>query len=384
MNTLAEKVLQQLGSIVVILDEEGDAQYVSPSVKNVLGFEPHFLMGSGWLTHTRMNEAERVIVKSDLRKIAEGIQKNHSYERMLRTSSGGQKWIHWNTVSADDGKFIGIGYDITQQKQREDLLTQRTKDLQERNQEMESGLRYAQRIQSAILPQENELKRKFRDAFVYYKPKDIVSGDFWWLHETDDSVYVAVIDCTGHGIPGALMSVLAHSVFREVFINRNPGSTSRILELLDEELFIALNKEHPHNPYPDGMDVALCRFLKHSNTLEYSGAYRPLVLFRDGVMQEIAASRYPIGYYNNVPKKFETTTLQLRSDDVLFMFSDGYADQFGGEREKKLNKRGFRELLQTIHTMKGEEQSSFLDYALTNWKQQYAQTDDITVVGIRY
>jgi serine phosphatase RsbU (regulator of sigma subunit) len=131
------------------------------------------------------------------------------------------------------------------------------------------------------------------------------------------------------------------------------------------------------------MDVALCRFIKAERLVEYSGAYRPLVLFRDGVMQEIAASRYPIGYYNNVPKKFETTTLQLRSDDMLFMFSDGYADQFGGEREKKLNKRGFRELLQTIHTMKGEEQASFLDYALQNWKQQYAQTDDITVVGVR-
>lgn len=383
MNELTEQVLQQLGSIVVILNEQGSAEYVSPSAETMLGFAPEKLLGHGWLTHTRTDENERISVMQDLIRIRRSQQRGVSYERLLRTASGGQKWILWNTVPSNDGKLIGIGYDITRRKQREDLLAQRTKDLQDRNQEVEASLRYAQRIQSAILPDLPELQRTFRDAFVYYKPKDIVSGDFWWHYESEDAVYVAVIDCTGHGIPGALMSVLAHSVFREVFVNKRVSEPSEILEEIDKELFVALNKEHGHRPYPDGMDIALCRFEKGLRRLQFAGAYRPLVIARDGQLLEYPASRYPIGYYFNVEKQFTTWSCELQENDCVFLFSDGYADQFGGEKEKKLNKRGFRDLLNTIQTMNGEEQYSFLDYALNNWKQDYPQTDDITIVGLR-
>jgi len=383
MNKLTEQVLQQLGSIVVILDQQGSAEYVSPSAEAMLGFTPEKLLGHGWLTHTRTDENERINVMQDLIRIRRGVQHNVSYERLLRTASGGQKWILWNTVASDDGKLIGIGYDITRRKQREDLLTQRTKDLHDRNQEVEASLRYAQRIQSAILPEPSELCRTFRDAFVYYKPKDIVSGDFWWYHESDDAVYVAVVDCTGHGIPGALMSVLAHSIFREVFVNKQVSEPSKILEEIDKELFIALNKEHAHRPYPDGMDVALCKFEKDLRRVHFAGAYRPMVIVRDGALLEYPASRYPIGFYFNVEKQFTTWSCDLRENDCIFLFSDGYADQFGGEKEKKLNKRGFRELLTTIQPMNGEEQHAFLDYALSNWKQNYPQTDDITIIGLK-
>lgn len=383
MNTLTEQVLEQLGSIVVILDEQGNAEYVSPSAEQMLGFTTDKLLGQGWLTYTRTDENERVEVIRDLIRIRKGIKHNASYERLLRTASGGRKWIHWNTVASDNGKLIGIGYDITVRKQREDVLAQRTRELQERNLEVESGLRYAQRIQAAILPEVDTLKKTFTDAFVYYKPKDIVSGDFWWTHETDDALFVAAIDCTGHGIPGALMSVLAHSVFREVFLNRQLDEPSEILRAIDEELFQALNREHTHKPYPDGMDVALCRFDKSLSRVDFAGAYRPLVIARNGQLMEYPASRYPIGFFCNVEKQFTTWSCNLQKGDCLFLFSDGYADQFGGERDKKLNKRGLRELLSTIQEMNGDEQVSFLDYALNNWKQDKAQTDDITVIGLR-
>jgi PAS domain S-box-containing protein len=383
MNSLTERVLQQLGSLVVILNETGQAEYVSPSSEKMLGFVPEQLLGHGWLALTRTNEQERVEVIQDLIRIRKGLKESVTYERLLRTASGGQKWILWNTVAADDGKLIGIGYDITRRKQREDLLAERTRELLERNTEVESSLRYAQRIQSVILPAADDLRKYFSDAFVYYKPKDIVSGDFWWLYETADAVYVAAIDCTGHGIPGALMSVLAHSVFREVFTRLKSTDPSAILHELDRELFIALNREHAHKPYPDGMDVALCRFDKHAKRMAFAGAYRPLVIARDGDLMEYPASRYPIGFYFNVEKRFTTWTMDLQENDCVFLFTDGYADQFGGEKEKKLNKRGFRELIRTVQSMEGDEQHSFLDYALSNWKQQYPQTDDITVIGIR-
>lgn len=383
MNSLTEQVLQQLGSLVVILNEAGEAEYVSPSSQKMLGFMPEQLMGHGWLTHTRSDERERVEVIQDLIRIRKGLKESVTYERLLRTASGGQKWILWNTVAADDGKLIGIGYDITQRKQREDILAQRTRDLHERNLEVESSLRYAQRIQAAILPSVADLRTYFRDAFVYYKPKDIVSGDFWWLYATDDSVYVAAIDCTGHGIPGALMSVLGHSIFREVFSRLKTNDPSAILHEIDRELFIALNREHTHKPYPDGMDVSLCRFDKNGKRLSFAGAYRPLVIARNGELMEYPASRYPIGFYFNVEKRFTTWTLDLEPDDCVYLFTDGYADQFGGEKEKKLNKRGFRELLTTLQRMEADEQHSFLEYALSNWKQDYPQTDDITIIGLK-
>jgi PAS domain S-box-containing protein len=383
MNTLTEQIIQQLGSIVVILDDQGNAEYVSPSAQTVLGFSPEQLHGQGWLNYTRTDESERMHVIRDLIRIRKGIGENVAYERLLRTSSGGQKWILWNTVASEEGKLIGIGYDITRRKQREDLLAQRTLALQERNQEVESSLRYAQRIQSVILPDVAALQRLFPGAFVLYRPKDIVSGDFWWLHETETSVYVAVIDCTGHGVPGALMSVLAHSIFREVFFNRQLEDPGRILHEIDHELFLALNRENHGRPYPDGMDIALCCFRKDKRQLEFAGAYRPLVIVRGNTMQELAANRYPIGFFSNVEKKFVTHTFALEEGDCIYMFTDGYADQFGGQKEKKLNKRQFRELLSTIAPMEGNEQLAFLEYALVNWMQQYEQTDDITVVGLK-
>ena len=382
MRTLTEQVIAQLGTIVVVLDEHGQAEYVSPSALAVLGFHPEDLLGEGWFALTRTEDAERKRVKEHLEMIRQGKNPPAPYERLLQTAFGRHKWILWNTCSAD-GKLIGIGYDITERKRQEELLAKRTNDLDERNREMESSLRYAQRIQEAILPSVEELRHSFNGAFVYYKPKDIVSGDFWWHYEKENIVYVAAIDCTGHGVPGALMSVLAHSVFREVFINKALDDPAEILHAIDKELFAALNKEHGHQPYPDGMDVALCRFDKRTYELRFAGAYRPLMLVRNGEITEYRACRYPIGFYNDAVKQFTTMQIGLQEGDMVYLFSDGYADQFGGEKKKKLNKGRFRELLCTISTMNMEEQESFLEYALVNWKQEEPQTDDILVIGLQ-
>jgi PAS domain S-box-containing protein len=383
MNALTEQIIDRLGTIVIVLNENGLAEYVSPSSYPLLGFHPEELLGDGWLMRTRFDENERTDVVRHLTRIQNGTTPPLSYERLLRTAYGGQKWILWNTSPAGEGKLIGIGYDITERKRKEELLLQRTNDLDERNKEMESSLRYAQRIQAAIMPDVNELRRSFSDAFVFYKPKDIVSGDFWWYHETSENVFVAALDCTGHGVPGALMSVLAHSILREVFFNRGLNDPAEILREIDEELFIALNRESSHRPYTDGMDIALCCFEKKQKHLHFSGAYRPLLLARKGELIEYPASRYPIGFYSDVEKHFSTCTIELEEGDTVFLFSDGFADQFGGEKEKKLNKKRFRELLSSINGMKSDEQESFLEYALVNWKQEFPQTDDILVMGLK-
>ncbi|MBI3510455.1 MAG: SpoIIE family protein phosphatase [Bacteroidetes bacterium] len=383
MRTVHEKTIENSGAIVVVVDNDGKAEYVSASVKDVLGFQPEKLLGEGWFAFTQINSGERESVLEHLSGVTSGSAVAIPYERLLRTAWGGQKWILWKTSRADDGKLLGIGYDITERKIKEQQLEKRTRDLAERNREMEASLRYAKRIQDAILPSPAALQEFFPESFVFYKPKDIVSGDWWWMHETENEIYVAAIDCTGHGVPGALLSVLAHSIFREVFVNRKFYSLSEILHEIDRELFSALNHDHTSDPYLDGMDVALLRISKDKNAVGFAGACRPLLLKKENEWIEFKSDPYPIGFYSGMNKKFTERVIDVKKGDTIFLFSDGFADQFGGQRNKKLGKKAFRELLLSLGGMNGNEQESFLEYSLNNWKQEEEQTDDITVIGLR-
>lgn len=196
-------------------------------------------------------------------------------------------------------------------------------------------MQYAKRIQESILQPPEKLNQLFEQSFILYKPKDIVSGDYYWFYETDQYKFVAAVDCTGHGVPGAMMSMVANSIFKEVFINRQLTIPSIILKGLDEELNKAVNTNQEAN-FNDGMDVSLIRVDKTTNELVYSGAFRNLLVLRNKEVIELKGSRYPIGFYSGIEKIFDETTFQLQKNDNLFLFTDGYIDQFGGERNKKI------------------------------------------------
>jgi serine phosphatase RsbU (regulator of sigma subunit) len=310
-------------------------------------------------------------------------------ERMLTTASGQVKWLTWNISLLPDNSIIAIGNDVTKRKLYEQHLHKAHQDLLEKNKEIISSIEYAERLQQAILPNVFELKNSFKgNAFVLYKPKDMVSGDFYWHYKIGNKIYIAAIDCTGHGVPGALMSLIAHSIFKEVFITMQLNNPAEILYALDTELFNELNKNKQHTPYPDGMDVALCCLDLNTNQLEFAGAMRPLLIVRNKEIIEIKPSRFPIGFYKDISKQFVTEKIALQPNDAFYIFSDGYIDQFGGDTSvhkdgKKLNKARFKELLLTINEMEIEEQETFLEYALSNWKQQIEQTDDILVIGVK-
>ncbi|HET6992724.1 MAG TPA: SpoIIE family protein phosphatase, partial [Bacteroidia bacterium] len=170
-------------------------------------------------------------------------------------------------------------------------------------------------------------------------------------------------------------------IFKEVFVNRTIMDPAALLHEIDRELFATLNKNHAVDPYKDGMDVALCRYDKLSGVLHYAGAFRPLIVVKKGNIHEIAACRYPIGFYDHADKFFSTRQIRLEKGDTCYIYSDGYADQFGGEKGKKLNKPRFLDLLLTVQEMTMDEQRDFLDYAHNNWKQKEEQTDDIAVIG---
>jgi serine phosphatase RsbU (regulator of sigma subunit) len=214
-----------------------------------------------------------------------------------------------------------------------------------------------------------------------YLPKDIVSGDYYFFYENEENKYVAAIDCTGHGVPGALMSVIANSLLKEVFYNKNLTQPDEILYALDELLFDSLNKNNQDEIRYDGMDISLCSINKKTNVLNFAGAMRPLFLVRENELTEIKGSKYPLGYYFE-KKQFILNTIQLKENDQLYLTTDGYADQFGGNKNKKLNRKAFKELLLSLNGMSGDEKNSFLDYSLRNWKQDEEQTDDVLVIGV--
>ena len=382
---IKNNILDQLNTLVLTVNKYGNIEYVSPSAKQLLGYEPNTLLGDGWWELTRLNVLDRVANKKEILSLLGSGQysTSWSFERELTTLNGTTKWILWNVSLNKDKTLLGVGQDITLRKNMELQLLSANKKLELQNSEIIESIQYAKKIQDAIIKDPDTLKQYFSDAFILYKPRDVVSGDFYWYHKKGNKIFVAAIDCTGHGVPGALMSVIANNVIKEVIVKQGLEDPGEILHAIDKELGIVLSKEDGTVKASDGMDIALAVFDFNNNTLAFSGAYRPLVLIRDKEIYEYRGSKYPIGFFQEVDKKFETNYIPIQTNDSVYFFTDGYIDQFGGEHNKKLNRKRFYELLQSTQNMEFEEQRSFLDYAFNNWKQDELQTDDILVMGIK-
>lgn len=380
---IQEQILDKLNALIVVLNSDGSADYVSKPAQQLLGYKSDELLGYNWWETTRFSKPEGIEVKKKILNLFKSKNgSSQTFEHLLKTSYGGQKWVRWNVSYLNDEQLIGVGYDITEKKLGEKKLIEQNERLMEQNKDITSSIVYAKRIQESILQPHEIIKSIFKNSFLLYKPKDIVSGDYYWFYEDETYRYAAAVDCTGHGVPGAMMSMVANSAFKEVFLNRritNPGS---ILQALDEELEKAFTK-HSGEPFNDGMDVGLIRIEKITNELQFSGAFRSIIISGEKGLTEIRGSRYPIGFYSGVDKVFETITVQLQKNDCVYLYTDGYVDQFGGENAKKLNKVNFKELIKTASEMDMTEQEAFLEYSFNNWKQNEEQTDDVLVIGLK-
>lgn len=380
MNNI-KAILKQINNIILLLDNEGEVKYVSPSVKNILGFQPEELLGENWFIKTSYNvdiDSLRTSVLDQLEKSLYhgGVQS----ERLVKTSYGSEKWFLWNTSVANDGLILSIGTDITDKKRKETELSRKTEELFERNEEIQDSLEYAKRLQSVILPDESNFSNFFGDSFLYFSPKDKVSGDFYWYYEDEKNVFAAAVDCTGHGVPGALLSVVGNSLLREIVIKREITDPSDILTELDKGLLEAMSKNNELIAR-DGMDIALIKVEKISSKLSFSGAYRPLIIISEN-LNEIGGSRYPIGFYQADNKKFEEHTVELKKGDRIYMFSDGITDQFGGPDNKKFKKTQLKDILQKTRDFTLLEQKEYIQYSFKNWQQSNYQTDDVLLIGL--
>jgi phosphoserine phosphatase RsbU/P len=263
-------------------------------------------------------------------------------------------------------------------------ITKQKEEIEEQKKDIEDSIKYAKRIQTAILPPDKYLSELFKDIFILYKPKDIVSGDFYWVNQKGNKSYIAAVDCTGHGVPGAFMSIVGNDQLNYAVHVQNKEAPGEILNELNIGVTKTLRQQKGVNTLRDGMDIALCSFDFERKELEFAGAKNNLYLLRDGVLQEIKADRHPIGaYIDEDLKEFTTQKIQLIKDDLIYIFSDGYADQFGGEKGKKFKYKNFKDLLIEIHKLQIDQQKTLLDETLINWQGDIEQLDDILVIGIK-
>jgi ligand-binding sensor domain-containing protein/serine phosphatase RsbU (regulator of sigma subunit) len=253
-----------------------------------------------------------------------------------------------------------------------------------KNRNITDSINYAKRIQEALMPSEKNFKKILPESFVFHQPKDIVSGDFFWVSERGNKIYVAAVDCTGHGVPGAFMSIIGFELFRNITHSRGVDDPSQILSILNHE-FEEIFRDVENFTFKDGMDIAFCVIDKSTRILEFSGAVNPIYLIRDNKITEIRGSRFSVGLDDNCEEEqtFENKQIVLQEDDMFYLFSDGYADQFGGTEGKKFKYRRFRHLLLTIHQYSIEEQKRLLEERINRWKGDLEQVDDILVIGFR-
>jgi serine phosphatase RsbU (regulator of sigma subunit) len=225
------------------------------------------------------------------------------------------------------------------------------------------------------------VKSLFVDSFVLYRPKDIVSGDFYWFKESGNKAMFAAIDCTGHGVPGAFVSLVGHNVLNQV--TKVFTKPSQVLNNLNRLSYEALNSEVDEMAVRDGMDLALCTLDKESYVLEFAGAHSPVFVIRDKVLLQYEPDKFSIGSFAFGEREYQNQRVQLEEGDSVYVFSDGFVDQFGGPRGKKFLKKRFKELLLELSHLSMEDQKKKLQASLDEWQGNLEQVDDILVIGIR-
>lgn len=261
--------------------------------------------------------------------------------------------------------------------------------LEAKNREITDSIYYARNIQKASIPSEERFNSHFTDSFVLYKPKDIVSGDFYWVYERDEVIFYVTADCTGHGVPGGFMTMLGLSFLEEIIAGKNVQDPAEVLEMLREKIIRALNQSGGFGESKDGMDITICRIDKQKSELTYASANNDLYIITTEesdpsrrILHEYKANRHPCGYYHGNPP-FTSQSVQLKKGDCIYTFTDGYADQFGGPKGKKFRYKQFEEIISMHQHLSLPGQKELLGKTIEEWRGDLEQIDDILVIGVR-
>ena len=288
------------------------------------------------------------------------------------------KYSSWRdfTISLYDHRLSEL---LSQHK----TVKQQTKKIEKQSRQITDSIHYAKRIQSAALPPAEYMESLLPEHFIYYVPRDIVSGDYYWMTRIENKTIVVVADCTGHGVPGAFMSMLGISLLNQLVTDKALKPANEILNNLRDNVKRSLWQTGKNDETKDGMDLALIVFDFDTHKLEYAGAYNPLIFIRNNQLTEIKADRMPIGVFLKDDKDFTRHEHDFNKGDVIYAFSDGFADQVGGEQKRKFMSRKFKDLLFEIHQKPMIVQKQILEETFETWMGNNEQVDDILVFGIR-
>jgi serine phosphatase RsbU (regulator of sigma subunit)/ligand-binding sensor domain-containing protein len=295
--------------------------------------------------------------------------------------------IYTRKLEADKRRLEGIVVERTAEivKQKDEILD-KNKEIELINKDITASIRYAKRIQEALLPTESTIDTPGLEFFIYFKPKDIVSGDFYFLKKIERSniLIAAAADCTGHGVPGAFMSMLGISFLNEIITKPEVTHSDIVLNHLRDSIIESLNQSGREGETKDGMDINLIAYDYESHKLEFSGANNPLYLVRNNELIEYKGDKMPIGLHDKMHIPFSKTDLDMQVGDVIYLFSDGFADQFGGDKGRKFMYKRFKEFLVEIHQKPMEEQRNILEKEALDWRGDMEQIDDHIIMGIKF
>ncbi len=374
-------VASETSNAIVITDKDGNFSWVNQGYTRLFGYELEEITGDKPknLIHNDNDESVNSLVRRALRK---GEVVNYEFET---TSKSGKKiWVQTTLTPIFDNqgkvsKLIVIDSDISEIKEAEQEIIRQ-------NHQIMASINYGKRIQDAMLPSESLIKSYFPDSFIYFKPRDIVSGDFYWFSVQDDKLFVAAVDCTGHGVPGAFMSLIGNQLLNHIVNERKIYKPSEILKELNKGVIQALSQSKEENEErEDGMDLTICRFDKNKKEVQVACANHTALILSGKGVQEIEGDAISIGEtYSKVDNlEFTNHEIAFKANSTMYLFSDGYPDQLGGPKNKKFLAGKFKNFLVEHQKENMELQIDKLNETFNNWKGDNKQTDDILVMGIR-
>jgi PAS domain S-box-containing protein len=404
-----ESVIDQANDSMIVIDiVNGKIHQSNPSIEKLLGYSKEELEK---LTLFDLHPPEYLQQSSSI--VADTWEKGGLiYQNIpFKTRSGELIPVECSAkVAPFDGRPAIVIYarDITERLRMERKINEQRKMIEERNKDIEDSIEYSKRIQRSILIEMEQMQTYAPESFILFKPKDIVSGDFYWFtgfrveediteensfgYKAGDNVLlVAAVDCTGHGVPGAFMSIIGNSLLNQTLNNLHVTSAAHALDYVNVELKKSLNKNSAETPLKDGMDIALCCIDFTAMHLEFAGANNPLYIVRDKELIEFKADKQPISASGEiVPRPFTNQKWELKKGDTIYLFTDGYADQFGGEHleggragGKKFLYKRFKELLVSMQELPMQTQKEKLFQIFEEWRGKLEQVDDVLVIGIR-
>jgi PAS domain S-box-containing protein len=377
-------VASRTDNSVIIADVDGEIEWVNEGFTRMLGLTfDEFKKEYGTnMFKTSLNPRLREHLQTAIKE-----KRSINYSAKTATKAGRMIWIQttMTPIYGNDGslrKYIAIDADITKIKLAEEEITRQ-------KQKITDSIIYAQKIQEAVLPPSDYLSKLLPENFIMFRPKDIVSGDFYWATHKGDKILIAAADCTGHGVPGGFMSMLGMTFLNEIAgqMEESEISAGKILTRLRESVKNSLRQTGKEGEAKDGMDIALCVVDKKTNVVQFAGANNPLLIVREHGNEieiiNVKADDMPIGIYYNEKDTFTNHSVQLRDGDLCYIFSDGFPDQFGGKHGRKFMAKRFKSML-AIHSDKPmSEQKQIIENAFDKWRGENRQIDDVLVIGFK-